>query len=363
MAYATSGGGNIQALVNAIRDFAVGLGWTNAGSGTNSRGGYQFLQKGICNVAMEWITTGTYFTYTTSGGAGSNIADHRLRAFTGSGINASRTTYYGHPGYPNGTVEYSGSLTSVRPTLCGVETNNLTGPLSAWHLFSNATGDYIHVAVNTNADFWSHFSFGLVDKGAMTHSGAAYVAGATNYYARDNNNADPGYSPLNYNKPSSQRPIFSDVYTQLYIPDALPVESGFTTIAMPSFGWPSTAGSCVHYPLAFRDGPSYFPSNDGLGAALLDHVAGASAPTWSGQVPLYGIPSIIRRNDDGKIITVGMYPDVRYVNMTGLLPGQEITLSGTTWKVFPIMRQEPWSSSRTLFVATSGQYGVAYKKT
>jgi hypothetical protein len=350
MAYSTGGGGNVQALSNAIRNFAVSLGWTDSGSGTNSRGGYQFLEKGICHIAYEWVTTDLYNYYPSTGASVVQLPNARIRAFAATGINANLKTYYGHPGWPNGSVE-PGAWYDI-----AARTSNLSGTLAAWHLFSNANGDYIHCAVNPNADFWAHFSFGLIDKGDMSHGGAAYVTGNESFWARDNNgaNADTGYS---FNAPYRQNYPFNGT-SQLYIPDALPVETGFTTIATPA--WTNT--TIVQGAFSPVNNPLGYPSNNYNSGRLLDHVAGASAPAWSGRTPMYGIPVIARRNDSGKYIAIGMYPNVRFINMTGLIPGQEITLGTETWKVFPVMRQEPWSSSGTLFVATTGQYGVAYKK-
>lgn len=347
MAYATGGGGNVVNLLNAIRDFAVGLGWTIAKQGTSGTGSYLFLQKGIAAITMQSRTDNTVTAYPAGGGAAVTTQSHQIRAFANTSINTALTTWFGHPGYPRGSSE---------DLNYGAIVGDLTGPLGAWHLFSNATGDYVHVAVQTTADRFVHFGFGLLDKGSMTHSGAAYVTGAENVWYPNSSQTDPASGSLLYNKPANAKPPFGPT-SSLYIPNALP--AGYGTTACSSNGLVSIA--IPRYPIFFQNTPAAFPTF-GTDAGLLGHIIGASTAGWSGTVPLFGIPALIQNLARTRHCVIGMYPDVRLLNMEGMIPGQEITLTTDTWKVFPIMRQEPWSSSGTKFAASTGQYAMAYKK-
>lgn len=337
-------------LINAIRDFAVGLGWTNSKQGTNARGGYLFLEKGIAHISMEWVTTIQVNTFPglPTSLTGVLIFDHRIIACANSSIDLTKTTWWNHGGYP----------TTIEQVAYASTTTGLTGPLSAWHLFSNATGDYIHVAVQTSGDLYQHFSFGLIDKGAMTHSGAAYTTGTTNWFYFNSPAATPGASGFSANHPSDQAYPFSG-HSTLYVPDALPAAYG-KFVSSPS----SAVRGVLLEALDCVDKPSDLNLNSaGTLGRLLDHIPGATINGWSGTLPLFGVPVISgNAQSPTRWCAMGMFADVRFLNMEGLIPGQELLLGTDTWKIFPVLRQEPWSSSGNLYKVSSGQYAIAYKK-
>jgi hypothetical protein len=200
-----------------------------------------------------------------------------------------------------------------------------------------------------------HFGFGVIDKGEMTHSGAGYVTGANNVWYAASNTTDPTNGVNLFNKPRFASAPFG-TFSAIYVPNALP--AGYGTVACNNTS--SALTSYLRNSLILQDNPANFPVSGSGG--LLDHVIASATAGWSGTVPLYGIPLVIRNIARSRHCAIGMFPDVRFLNMDGLLPGAEITLAEDTWKVFPIMRQEAWASSNTRFVATTGQYAVAYKK-
>jgi len=351
MAYQTGSGGEVSALFAAIRDFAVAQGWTKSGEGLNATGGYLFLEKGVCHMSAQYYTNWTNNAYDANGTL-YTLSNYGFRATVNSAINPALTTWFGHPGYPHsGDIEQDGYYSTV--------VRDLNGPLVAWHLFSDAAGSYIHAAVNTQADRWVHFGFGAADKGTMTHSGAAYVTGTSNTWYRDSNAADPTNDGFYfYNAPRRHVAPFTGLNSIYYIPDALTAD--FAPIAAMN-RWGSTDPICIiNRTLTTYNKPESFPNNL-YGSSMLDALIAANTPSWSGQLPLHGSPLLVRLYDYSKFCIVGMFPDVRLLNMEGLLPGSEITLATDTWKVFPITRQNSWSASGTLTL-TSGQYAVAYKK-
>jgi hypothetical protein len=60
----------------------------------------------------------------------------------------------------------------------------------------------------------------------------------------------------------------------------------------------------------------------------------------------------------GSYSPVGVFPNVRYLTMARFSPGEELSISGDTWKIFPFVRQgspggtEPYSAN----------HAVAFKK-
>ncbi|AEY69558.1 hypothetical protein AH2_00052 [Burkholderia phage vB_BceS_AH2] len=351
MAYQMGGGGGVVDFVTALGNFAVANGWTKVKSGVNADGGYLFIEKNLCHLALQYFNTIAWYVdqYTGTSQGTVRLPNHGFQATVNRSIDASKTTFWQHPGFPR--------TDSTNSTYFSTQVWDLTGPLVAWHFFSNATGDYIHAAVNTQADRWVHFSFGHIDKGALTHGGAAYVTGTKNPWWRDSNQPDPNHNSYTYNRPQWHNYPFAGVNSNLYVPDAFP--SGFTDIVN-SQNW-NTQQSLHYKTMQTRMRPDTFPENTN-GACPLDHVVAAHVPSWSGNVPLYGAPSMTKHYSDGRICAIGMYPDVRFLNMEGMLPGQEINLSGDVWKVFPITRQESWASGGRVFILTSGQYAIAYKK-
>lgn len=348
MPYATATGSNTQDFVDAVRQFAVANGWTQVKWDTTNR--LLFLEKGICKVSIGWNVTGTQVAYTqnsTTSGERADVNDYIVKATLATALVPGATNYYGH----------TGSLVANDTDADRVVCNNLTGPFVDWHLFSNVAGDYIHAVVQAQAGLFTHFGFGVGDKLGMTHGGVAYLSGTNSIWWKDSYEASAAANAYDYNKPASSCGLqfASTGGRQLYVPDALPAGQSFNNVV-------SVNGTGIHQLVMQSNSDSQWPIYPQNGARLLDFVIGSAAPAWSGQVPLIGIPIIVMNSDSTRAICVGAYPDVRICNMTGLLPGQEITMQGDTWKVFPAMAQRSWGDSAVVKAPSSGQYAVAYKK-
>jgi len=72
--------------------------------------------------------------------------------------------------------------------------------------------------------------------------------------------------------------------------------------------------------------------------------------------PLNGVgvlvPNVVSLNSAGEsLCPIGSVPGIRYIDMTGYLPGAEFTLGSDLWKVFPWYQKGGFS----------GQRGIAYK--
>lgn len=360
MAYATGTGANQQDLLDAVRAFALGLGWTVVEWDTvNKR---LKMSKGACKIAFTWT-------------------------------NANVTAYTGYLGTPytvdNGIIW--GTLTSSltlgtaitnEPGSSGLNTDDgwvtahgLSGPFTQWFLFSNATGEYVHVVVQVSADHYVHFGFGNVDQNGLTHSGAAYLYGDGGpVYWRESSAYPTGDTAVDYNDPGMVAAIFSSsaYYTdtscfQLLAVDALP--AGYVNnVAHPSYiGFGSYRDTAIAHPVKtksiYLSNPTDYPTtSQGTGARLMDNIVEMSAPGHTPYVPMHGVPCIISNSARTAGVAVGSVPDWRYVNMSGMSPQQEITLSTDTWKIFPCRRQSAWSEAKTVESLQSGQYAVALKK-
>lgn len=345
MAYATGSATTANDLLTAIKNFAQSNGWTIDKTATN----LLFLHKGICYVAIQG-TTYNYNDFAT--GSSVSTGDTRFDMAISTSLNVALNTFFGH----------GGSLSTTSTDADRVVCNNLQGPFPEYHLFTDASGNYVHCAVRTGTDTWRHIGFGLLDKGNFTHSGVAYLTSQASSFYSDNasftsgshnaNQPDKADFPFVQNAGGSR--AISSAGQNFYVPDALPNTADWPVVSnnhtamidpqnKPSTQYPSTGTS--------------------PGSRLLNPLQGAVATQWGGNVMLFPIPVFFFAAAITKTCYVGDYPDVRLLNMEGLQNGQELAVASDVWKIFSIGRQTPWGTQTELGrVYSTGQFGVAYKK-
>lgn len=370
MAYQTGTGANIQDFVDALRSFASGLGWTiNRWDTTAKR---LYLSKGICRVCMLWESVNTTI-YAPGATTTSVVSEGRIKASLVQTIGAADdfSTFAG-------CAVKSGSLSNSSAPV--VFMGNMQGPFTSWFLFSNATGDYIHAMVQTSADMYTFFGFGIGDKGGLTHSGVAYLfSEGSRYWYQSASAATVATSSAHYQNKAgytasafanSNGRRFGHSTMQLYTENALPA-GWLNNYALANY-YDSTFSNTAHSQtsMALRNSnidmskPSTYLSSGNNAFKLCDPVIVASAPGYSPYVPMFGLPLIAVSNGYSLACALGSIPDLRIINMSSLTPQQELTLGADVWKVFPQLRQTPWSEVDALgfLLPTSGQFGLAFKK-
>lgn len=374
MAYATGGsGGSLDDLMNAMQGFCAGLGWTIDKYDAVNK--LLFMTKGLCAATFWWGDTSTVNVWSgpNNGGVSTPVLDGRIWMALNDANNPALATYHSHPG----------SVVTSNGDSDAAFVNGLSGAFVAWHFFADpAVSDHVHVVVQKDADIYRHFSFGHVDKRGLSHSGVAYVTGCGNKWFRDVNLFNPSNGN---NRPFNQAawqalPFVRNLGWQ-YNPGT---DNGSPSIILKnSDAWPAawTAagvsvvganGAAPHFRTMlglmgdFKD-PNDFPNPVNAGNRLLDMVVIAEPMPYSNIVPMFPVPlfrSYYNNLDASKaaLCYTGDFPNVRAMNMTNMLPGQEIVLTGDTWKVFPAMRQESWAMEGSAEKCTTGQFAVAYKK-
>lgn len=351
MAYQTGTGNTCGDFVDALRAFCLGLGWTIVKHTASANTPLLFLEKGNAHVTMQGFSVSrTRYTGTTSG-TSQSFNDIELRMACSGSINAASNNYWGHPN--SGVVDADGSA-SYPPT----KIRGMIGPFVAWHFFSNATGDWIHAVIQITADLFMHMSFGLVDKLDLTHSGVAFATASNNVWWRDY--YDESNANSTYNRPSDKTiPQFMNSGASYYAPNALP--AGFVVFGRRQSSSSTTHGDILMVGQTYNSPSHYY--NAVTTGTLQAGIILAPAQTWNGAALMGGIPFVIGNVSAGTCCAVGAMGDVRVVNMEGLIAGQEITLGSDVWKIFPVLRQQPWGvNTAPLAGASSGQYGIAYKK-
>jgi hypothetical protein len=374
MAYATGGsGGTLNDLMDALRGFCAGLGWTIDKYDAVAK--LLFMTKGLCSVTMWWgdVSTVPIWSGPNNGGASVNTIDGRIYMALNESNNAALATYHSHPG----------SVVTSNFDTDAPMVNGLSGNYVAWHFFADpAVSDHVHVVVQKTADIYRHFSFGHVDQKGLTHSGVAYVTATPNKWYRDVNQYNPSNGNSRpYNQPSWQALPF--VRNRGYQFGQGTANDEPSIMLKNSDAWPAawTAagvnvvganGATPHFRTMLGlmgdfANPNSFPDNAGTGNHLLDMIVISEPMPFSNVVPMFPVPvfrSYFNSLDNSKnaLCYLGDFPNVRALNMTNMLPGQEIDLTGDTWKVFPALRQENWAMNGSAEKASSGQFAVAYKK-
>lgn len=364
MAYAVGSGATTADFMDALRSFAAGLGWTVNRFDTTARRLY--MEKDACHICFSWKS---YNVTSYDSGSAQTIAEgivqFALCASFGTG-----DAYNTFPG-----VVSKDALSTSLSTMGGNYQSLMSymqGPFTQWFLFSDDDGSYIHAIVQVAADRYRWLTFGNVDKGGLSHSGAAYAASdGGNYWYRSSgsnelNYADPRYSASGRFDTTGTR--FATNSFQVFSIDALP--STFDNgVACGSYNYNSSTSTVntLQHPLRLSTNAWYssiFPYKDSSsgGTELIDHVMASRGADWNLNVPMLGLPLIVVNSANTQACCIGAVPDFRAINLEGMSPQQEFNIGSDVWKVFPTLRQAPWSESRVLGNPTSGQYGWAIKK-
>lgn len=349
MAYQTGSVTTLDNLLTTLATFATSQGWTIV----RNTAGLLFLSKGQCFCAMQRINY-NYNNWET--GVAVLTADERLDMALATSLTAGLTTFFGHPG----------SLSTNSTDADRVSCNQLLGPFGEYHFFSGDTGagdpDYIFVVVKIGADNWRHFGFGNVDKGLLTHSGAAFLSGQAGYFYRQGSALTgsgsryntAGTSDITYTRNTNRDSAVSHAGRNFYVPDALPNTAD----------WPVHTVNVMNLISLNDKPPTQYPTTSG-GAAprLMNPMQISPVSQWGGNAVLFPMPIFIASPTALRSCYIGDFPNVRLVNMEGLLAGQEIVLAGDTWKVFSGGRQTPWMTQAEAGAQyTTGQIALAYKK-
>jgi len=222
------------------------------------------------------------------------------------------------------------------------------GPFVQHTFMSGSAPDYTHVIIEESSGVFRHFSFGELDK-VGTWTGGEYVVG---HKWVENGSADDDFMNTSHSILWDGLYTFDNDECGTVHVESLPdqVASGKWGVIYGNrtgAGNDTAAVARVDLVGGVRDGP-------------LTTLGSVPASSINGFVPLIPIPifykNVTPAPDDWRLL--GFVPDARVINITNFNPGDEITVGGDTWKVFP------WVRKRFLQDNTqeSGNAGIAYKK-
>lgn len=342
MAYSVVTATDFADLCVELELFAEAQGWTvpwNSGTqmGLNSGNCYAaFGTDGTTNPATE---TDTYPTPDV------NVQDFRAYGSLGKNFAVSGQ-FWGLTGSPV-TAQVDGDR---------VYLNDLLGPFSEVHFFGDST--YIWVVIRSDADRWTHFGFGVVDKLGMTHPDCAFFCGIWHRWW-DNQvfQAYPIKANLTYVGNDTANKLwmkngFSNLH--IYVPDG---------VLDPSY----LADDFIRYngmmnlPQIAARGRPPGGYDDFSNAKLLDHWTFASQKPVSGGLPLLTVPVMVGDGSTNSTLTtfLGDLPGIRLCDINNIPIGEDITYGTETWRAFPVKRRTSDSYDGK---ASSYNLGVAFKK-
>lgn len=310
MAYATSTANDPNELLDKLRMFAQGNGW--------SIDGWRDRTPKV-GKALSAHVGSLHATFLTELAAGDGP---RPGPFVG---------VFGHTGYAaNANAELQAEASTP------VWANYVQGPYSAVHFFSRtAPQPYLHVVLETQAGTFKHFGTGrLVTAGAV--STGQYVYGSQWYY-------DANY----INNPDDYRHAvaFDDTWYN-YVSTATRVRADYEGIAPRWHEVSDSSSDALRLYCGWRGR-----------AAPINLLNEFGHSTLTGRAPGQPLWCSVPRGAD-LYSDIGHPPDLRFIRLDSYAPGEELVLGSDRWKVFPVHRK-----NGPVGTPNSGVYGYAYRIT
>jgi len=357
MAFQQTSASDYADLLSVVAAFAVSQGWTKVYDAIASKSQVG-LEKGNCHVAIGAIRNSSDTADATTFSRtdlvfGGTLPDAYLVMALSSSLTASNTRYWGHPD----------SIVTTYSDTDRISINDLYGPMSNVYLFSDSGGNYIHVVVQSSAERFTHFCFGNVDITGFTVPACAYAGGQYHIWWPDS--ADySNTSSSNFNDPSDTGHLWWPLgYANLH----LFIPSGVLDTGL-SWGVTPPVITKLQMSLVTRATFWYDHYNDSTAGKMMDLVLSTKKQATTGGIPLHPISAVFSTDgtNAGQCCYLGEFPDVRFVNMDNLNPGQEVIYGSDTWVVFPWKRKG--EEAATNYGANPEPYvnttfwGLAYKK-
>lgn len=342
MIYSNTNATDTNGLLVALKNFLAANGWTITLDGTGAGG----LNLQVTNSAGHLFKLSTTSLTTTWFGQGL-ITDRRI-----------------HLDFDKAAIGLAAGFTGFEAFA-----NDLTGPFPNIYFFTDNAATYVHVVAQCSADRYCHFSFGNLNPKGMHALPLPFLSGQYWQYWSDQvnfSNNNGGGNPFNYPSSTGHRmghfidePLRTDDFAGFRL--GLP-----NNLLDPAQGFDS--GAIIQANVRKLCEREYFRTVNGNNSAhLLDFASTIKNHSFTGGVNLAPLPVQVLGSPDSSLTAyVGDIPNVCYVNMMGLSPGQILTFAGDEWMCFPMKQYglvenckfgaSPVEKPNTAF------YGFAYKK-
>jgi hypothetical protein len=292
-------------LINKLITFATANGWT-----VNTPASGRVFTKGGLYFGLNWDADDVWLCGATGYAAGSAWS-----AQPGASTNQPRS-------------------------------NDMAGPYTAYHFFTNTSPDYLHAVVETTAGIFKHIHMGqLIKHGSYT--GGEYVCAC--YWhptvvtsSSTPNNPDNAYHAVPFDSYASSATAANRSAVRADIDS----KSNNWMTFLDADTWNGNyAKGCVR----------------GQNQGILESLHERSPSEFNQITPL--LPMLICGDRPSDMTSpLGYVPDMRYVNMTNLTPASTITIGTDQWMVFPLIQKTATWGVLNSTTPSSGTYGLAYKK-
>lgn len=378
MAYISGASADINTLLAAIKNFAVANGWTANAADTFRLAFLTYPSNGNA----KHIDTTSMVSSVSSSDAYDHQGETSLEAnrvvLTKNGV-SWQFFAINKKLIKNGV---SGTYACLEAWVCdgfsagvaaNLQTNNrkfvMVGPLAtslyAYHLFAN--GDFVHVVIEETPGRFRHLSFGFINKYGAFAGGQYLTAGCpiesvtTTPYAFNISNHS---IPFGSNSQSPSRSSLASYgYPGTYV--RADIDGWAVGWRMLSRDWYNSdqldAYGCTSYSNTANNRAGYIGSStqNSLHALAHDLAYHCSPQNYNGLAPMQPCYVGVNRTPYvGTWTLLGEFPDVRFLNISNLTPGDELTLGTDVWKIFPLWNKAYTADAEPI----SYDYGLAYRK-
>lgn len=316
---------NQEAVVTAIRDFAVANGYTLEGFTASNPGvsrGAMTLSRGDLFVSFRWEGTET----------NKSIALYQSTGYSASELD----TPWDHPGDSgNGTTSTTTLTSNRRVEEVGA------GPYVALHMFYSATDGIsgnaapaVYCVIEYEQGKYRHFGFGTIDKFGDGWTGGEWVGGHvwSTSQSRQSNPISNGHTVLLDGIANDASGGVSSLDCATMRVAGLPGLDP-TTVWANVWSDTSVTNDRAGNPRAWVVGPcrsnaysrtylQFVPSN------LNGFQNFAPMPIWYERDPSLNV--------NARIYLLGWMPNLRMLNMRSYNAGELVTIGANQWQVFPV---------------------------
>ncbi len=220
-------------------------------------------------------------------------------------------------------------------------TYGVTGSLSTYHFFTNASGDYLHIVIEVNSGYFRHICFGRMAK-TSTQLGGDYSGTVWQNTG----------TTATYTTPFTMRE--SSTYGREFRAPCFLTET--PEVGQGPLG-KGVWADCNRYANYRGDVAGLFTDfhgNHNYAGFYYDWHKYGTPTTFNQQSVLTPIHAFVARAD-GMWSPVGTVMDIRNVSMETLNPSSTLTIGANNWIVFPVVRKATGND------ASGTLYGYAYK--
>lgn len=319
MAYSQVSAANVGQLIDAIVTFATANGWVLEYDVNDTTDGKQIgLTSSVCKVAIG-EKPGNPVAINAGWGNDTRICMALTTVF-GAGRN-----YWSHGGIVDGPN--SANVVMV---------NDVTGPMTAVHLFGDSRS--VFVAVKSTATRWTTFGFGMLDRagGDVAFCGGEYYAFWFDVHGGTSQVIE-----------FASRTFHGGV--NVYGASGLAVLSP-AGILDSSFGFPAdvthvTYNDGLQLPLVMHSPNPAYGSDRAL-SGILEPVWETTPTLTTGGMALLTVPVIAVAKVTGNLTFLGELPTVRLCRAPTVTPGELVTYGDDEYMVFPMKQKGAASDTK-----------------